>query len=434
MVLNIEISEEVWPTQEAFYSEWEHPIVGFIGGWGSGKSYIGAQKAFELSARNKFCAGAVVGPTHGQVMDTTWPTMIAFLESHGVPFYERRGQRPALIMPWGNPERKGAGWIFFRSLDKPGAIKGLNLGWAWLDEAGEVSEGESAWQVLLSRVRDSRATCMQVVLTSTGEAPWLEEKFTSDDDDYVYFKASTRENLALPDSYVKRLEAELPIDLATVYIDGGFLPPQTGRVYSSFDQNINIAPVQYEPGLPLVHTLDFNVHPHCSLVGQVHKGVARVLSEIVLPNSTTEDAAKAFIKRCGGHEAGIHVHGDPSGTARSTNSRRSDYDILREEYRKQFGETNVRFFYRMADPGQHGRVNSTNRMFKASTGAVRLLVHPRCTHLLYDLKRLSWTEDGHIDKKQRNKKYGWTISHCSDGLSYWMEAAFPILKPRVTAA
>jgi hypothetical protein len=435
MRLSLNVNEDLWPAQLAFYEEKDHEVVGYIGGWGSGKSYIGARKALELCFVNKLTPGVVVGPSLGQVKDTTLPIFGEYLEKIGLPYTEIRGQKPAFILPWGNPARLSPGWIMFRSLDRPGSLKGLTIGWAWLDEPGEVEKGEEAWQLLRSRVRHPDAARIQTILTGTGEAQWLKERFLDDQNpDYIYYRASTRENLALRPSYVEELMRELPPNLREVYIEGGFMPPETGLVCDSFSPEHNISSdVLYNPGLPLVYSLDFNVNPHCSIYGQTNGEDAWVIDEIVLAHSNTPAAVAEFIKRCGGHKSGIHVYGDPSGTHRSTNSTQSDYDIIREAFRRQFGRENIRFFYRQSDPGQRARANAANRMFSDSTGRRRGLIHPRCRHLIYDLLHLPWTEKGKIDKDVRNRKFGWTISHLFDALAYWWERKFPILKPRVRA-
>lgn len=434
MLLTLEVEETLWPAQSDFYNERDHLIVGYIGGWGSGKSHIGARKALTLAFENKMTPGIVAGPTHGQVMETAYSAFTNYLDQIGLPYWERRGQRPAVILSWGNPNRIGPGWVLFRSLDKPDAIKGLNIGWAWVDEAGAIEKGEEAWQVLLSRVRHPDAKRYQTTLTGTGEAQWMKERFLDDGNkDYIYFKASTRENLALPASYVDELERELPPNLREVYIEGGFMPPETGLVCDTFKREHNLRDdIVYNPGLPLVHSLDFNVHPHCSIFGQSKGDDAYVLGEIVLAHSNTQTAGAEFIKRCGGHKGEVHIHGDPSGTHRSTTSSRSDYDILRDMYRRQFGADRVRFFYRKYDPGQRGRANAANRMFSDTQGRHRGFIHPRCVHTIYDLEHLPWDEKGKINKDIRNRKFGWTLSHCFDALAYWWERSFPIIKPVVT--
>jgi hypothetical protein len=438
MRLTLDVEEDLWPAQEKFYSEKEHLIVGYIGGCGSGKSYIGARKATELALVNKLCPGVISGPSLGQVMETAFPHLVEYLDTIGMPFYERRGQRPAVILPWGNPKRIGPGWILVRSLDKPGAIKGLNIGWAWVDEAGAVEKGEEAWQVLISRVRHPDATRKQVLLTGTGEAPWMKERFLDDDnDDYIFYKASTRENQALPENYVSTLERELPPHLREVYVDGGFMPPEFGNCYSHFSKDVHIrSDIKWNPALPAVHTLDFNVNPHCSLIGQAvqvdgHLS-AVVHDEIVIPNGTTYDAVERFLSKLGLHKGGVEVYGDPSGTHRTTSSKLSDYAIIRKAYTEKYGVEKASFYYRMSDPGIRTRINCVNAMLRNSLGDVRLYVHKRCRNLIYDLLNVAWKDDGTIDKTKVNKQTGWTVSHTSDALAYWIERAFPILRPVIT--
>lgn len=434
--LDLVVEEEYTHSQGGFLNDLTPDgVVAFVGGYGSGKSHIGARKAFKLAAMNPRSKGVILGPSHGQVMDTAYLALAEFLEENNIPYQEVRGQRPAIILPWGNRRRAGPGWIYFRSLDRPSSIKGIQVAWAWIDEAGSIKEGEEAFNVLISRVRCPLANLRQTFITTTGEAPWLRERFVEEaPDNYRYYSASTYENIHLPKFYVEQLLQALPDNLLDVYLFGGFMPPEQGLCYNHFRRDVNLRmDLLWNPALPAVHTLDFNVNPHCSLIGQTDGRNAYIFDEIVIPNGSTPEAAQLFIDRYGSNPGGVHIHGDPSGTHRNTASKLSDYAVLEKAYGDTFTKGNVYSFYRRSDPGFRARVNCSNAMLKNSIGESHLFVHPRCRHLIYDLEHVTWLPDGRINKTARHKKTGWTISHTSDAMAYWMEVDFPILRPSVKA-
>ena len=437
--IDIEIEEELFPSQALFLiDETQDGVIALIGGYGSGKSYVGARKALQLACMNPRSRGMIAGPTHGQVMDTAYISFVELLDQYEIDYREVRGNRPSIILPWGNPRRPGPGWIHIRSLDKPSSIKGPTLGWTWIDEAGSIEKGEEAFDVVLSRLRCQNAALRQVIITTTGEALWLRERFEEDPgDNMAYYRASTTENDTLPPIYIETLKHNLPANLLDVYLEGGFMPEEFGACYSNFKSDIHVSPfLRWNPALPAVHSFDFNVNPHCSIIGQVQnvngEQCALVFDEIVIPNGTTFDACEIFLNKLGRHEGGVEVYGDPSGTHRSTSSKTTDYAIIRKRYQEVYGSDRVSFWYKQSDPGFRARVNAVNALLMNTFGKARLFVHPRCKNLIYDLRHVSWTKDQKIDKTKINKHTGWTISHVSDGLAYWIERAFPILRPVVT--
>jgi hypothetical protein len=56
-----------------------------------------------------------------------------------------------------------------------------------------------------------------------------------------------------------------------------------GRVYWAFQRPLNVQPLDFDRGQPLFWSLDFNVHPMCSVIGQImHDGKVHLLDEIVV--------------------------------------------------------------------------------------------------------------------------------------------------------
>ena len=88
----------------------------------------------------------------------------------------------------------------------------------------------------------------------------------------------------------------------------------------------NLEPLRYNPQLPLFWSLDFNVNPMCSVIGQRDRDRVYILDELALPDSTTWHTCEAFLELIGSwgrlspHTTGIDVYGDATGNRVDTAS------------------------------------------------------------------------------------------------------------------
>jgi len=77
----------------------------------------------------------------------------------------------------------------------------------------------------------------------------------------------------------------------------------SGRVYYAFDRHKQQGAMSYNASYPLWWSLDFNVNPLCSLIGQTvvahEREYIRVLDELVLPDSNTRAACEEFFNSHG---------------------------------------------------------------------------------------------------------------------------------------
>jgi len=155
--------------------------------------------------------------------------------------------------------------------------------------------------------------------------------------------------------------------------------------------------------------------------------VVRVLDEIILPNSNTEEACRVFQERTAPwiarqNSVELRIYGDAAGGARST-AGKSDYQIIREFFRRA---TQYRASYHVpqANPAVRDRINAMNSKLCNSLGIVGLLVDPKCKRLVKDLEQVAWKADsngrmtGEIDKSNAE------LTHVSDALGYLIEREF----------
>jgi hypothetical protein len=213
-----------------------------------------------------------------------------------------------------------------------------------------------------------------------------------------------------------------------------------GRAYFAFPRVANLKPGVYLPHLPLYWSLDFNVNPMCSVICQVEDtttrdmamvgrslSVVRVLDEIILPNSNTEEACRVFQERTAPwiarqNSVELRIYGDAAGGARST-AGKSDYQIIKEFFRRA-PEFQVTYHVPQANPKVRDRINAVNSKQRNALDMVGLLADPKCKRLMRDLEQVAWKADsngrmtGEIDKSNAE------LTHVSDALGYLIEREF----------
>lgn len=392
-----------------FRSRAFHPI--YIGGYGAGKTFIGAMKALALAVINPGLPGALIAPTQQMAQEVVGQTLMELLDLHRVP-YDYSPTYRRVSFPWGS-------LIQLRSAEKPHRLKGLNLAWVGVDEAAQISE--EAWQVALSRVRHPRARLRQAFITTTPEGfNWLHRRFIAQDrPEAEVIRAATTDNPFLPPDYAARLADSLSPDLARQYLEGRFVNTATGRVYHAFSRREHVARLETQPDHPLALACDFNVSPMIWLVIQHAKGRVAVIGEIAINNADTGSAVRDFLARWPwAEDVGVKVYGDAAGHHRDTRAAgRTDYTIIR----RLMPWAQLRVPRR--NPAVRDRVNAVNSKLKPGQGEAELVIDPGCQELITDLEQLTYATEAAgsgIDKTDPGR------THASDALGYFIAREYPI--------
>ena len=155
---------------------------------------------------------------------------------------------------------------------------------------------------------------------------------------------------------------------------------------------------------------DFNVdYMTAVLACQFSDGTIHYYNEIRIKNSNTEEMAR----KMKAIEPKIEVYPDPSGSARSTTSNKSDHQILRD-----FG-----FLIRAkkSHPSHIDRLNALNRKLLDADGNVTMTIDPKCVYLIKDLEQVQRDKKGGIDKSQIE------LTHSLDACSYAISYKFPVV-------
>jgi hypothetical protein len=386
---------------------------GFSGPIGSGKSQALCQEAVRLSYLNPGRMGLLGAPTFPMLRDATQATLFEILDGNRIPFDHNKAEN-TLIM------KDTRSRILFRPMDEFERLRGTNLAWFGLDELTYTQE--EAWLRLEGRLRDPRAgrLCGFGAWTPKGY-DWVYRRFLARSrKEYEAVIAQPFENrhlLARNPDYYDLLKASYDDRFYQQEVMGVYLNLDAALVYASFARNEHVSDLSFDPGLPLLWALDFNVDPMSSVVVQLARGRVQVLDEIVIRHGTTREACEEFLKRYPKRPAGLVIYGDASGSAQQTTGS-SDYDMIRE-YLQVYSDDPVKYLVPKSNPSVRERINLTNAKLRLANGEIGMLVDRKCTELIMDFEQVAFKADTYQIDKDRDRMR----THLSDALGYllWQE-------------
>jgi len=385
------------PHQRAF---WELPnfVKLLVGGYGCGKTRIGALRSIWNSYVNAPIPHLYVSPTYKQARKTVIVTITELLDRSEIPYVYNKTNHEYYIPGWN-------GTIWIASGDEPESLKGPNLATAGIDEPFIMNE--EILNVVLSRLRHPEAKRRELFLTGTPEQlNWGYELAQNLDERYDLgtIVASTADNTFLPAQFVKMLEKAFDENQRAAYMNGQFVNLTAGRVYKYFERSM----IAEGPASAMLRAgIDFNVdNMTAEIFTLTPDGMIWFLDEIHLDNSTTYELAERLQERY----PGITLFPDPAGRARKSSSDATDFTILRDH-----GFT---VEARPVHPPVRSRVNAVNKLMREG----RLRLSSRCQHLAKDFEQVSW-KNGEIDKSND------ALTHASDAAGYAIEKLFPVRMP-----
>ena len=406
-------------------------IALYQGGFGSGKTFSGSLLGIALCLKYPKIRGLVGAQTYALLSDTTLKQYFEHLETMGYVagvHYEYNVSKMIL-------QFKNGSEILFRHLQEPNKLKSLNLGFVEIEEMSDTPE--STFLMLLSRLRQKNIWGKEFQYRLFGHTNpemskgWIYKYFVEQKPDNfrIIFAPSTQNTFLSPD-YVEDLRKIYDEQYYRINVLGEFGDYTSGLVVKGFT-NDNIAPITYQPNMPLHLTWDFNVDPMSCILA--HKTADKVFyfDEFILENASTEQTIKEVIKRYPDHKASIIINGDASGDNRSTQSEWSNYVIIRNALKKHYKNNNIHLHLRPSNPRIKNRIAAFNAKVLSYDGKRGLYVDPKCEKLLYNIYNLKYKVGTDIVdvptytqiKTDNNLKF---LEHPFDAASYLVEYYFPI--------
>ncbi len=189
---------------------------GLIAGTGSGKSKAGGKEALDWAVENPGSQGLIGAPSFRKFREVIVPTFEDLLNSniHKTPFFTRFNRMEMSLDVFNGSK------IWMIGLDSPESTEGMNIDWAWIDEARLIPKFEEAWESIMRRLRGSGRSrplddkvpenAIGAWITTTPDHPGscLHGLFEGRDrlDDSKVYRMSIMDNAAyLPAAFIKNI-------------------------------------------------------------------------------------------------------------------------------------------------------------------------------------------------------------------------------------
>lgn len=193
----------------------------------------------------------------------------------------------------------------------------------------------------------------------------------------------------------------------------------SGLVFYNFNEHTNVRDckeTKYNSSLPIIVGSDFNVDPMAWVFMHRIGNVFYVFDELWMRNTNTIAALSETHRRYGNHKAGWLFIGDATARARNTRATQSDYAHIRNDMRFE----RARIAYPKSNPAVTDRFASCNAHLRNALGETRLVIAPKCTHLIHDLSNRAYKEG-----TREVDDYG-DVGHITDALGYPIHYIAPV--------
>ena len=388
------------PHQADFLTDRTTSELLLCGGFGSGKSRALALRAILLAAEQPHSTGLICSPTYRMAIDVMVPILHDTLSQLGISYQAVKHPMPAFLLPQFNSQ------LLIRSGDNPDRLRGLSVHHVAVDELDTIdgTHARDLWAILVSRCREG--TFQTLYSSSTPEGfnhcyqHWVEQAA----DHKRLIKARTADNPYLPAGYIDALKGLYNPEQLRSYLEGEFTALAQGRVYPSFDRDLNGSSAAVRPDDKLLCGMDFNVGQTNLCIAVRRSDGLHIVDEIANVYDT-EAAIKALQARYTYHcrNRQVIIHPDASGASRHTNATATDIELLRQAGLKVDAPS--------TNPSIRDSVNVLNAALLNGHGERSLYVHPQCRQVIRSLEQQTYDDHGPPDK-------GSGLDHMADCVRY----------------
>lgn len=211
------------------------------------------------------------------------------------------------------------------------------------------------------------------------------------------FYSVTTDNPYLDPAYIEQLRRDLNPKEADRFLRGLWFDMRGDRIYYAYDPEKHFSKRDYnpKPHLPIRLCFDFNIGygkpMSCTLMQyDPDRDYYYFFDEIIIEGVRTADIIEEYCSRYP-DQYQIIIHGDSTGKARDTRSKKSDYDIIRKCLADHDRECEVQVPAK--NPPIRTRHNRVNARFLNDLGETRIMLYKKCKVLDKGL-RLTRLKDG----------------------------------------
>jgi hypothetical protein len=402
-------------SQNIFLNGLNTKFRSYVGGFGSGKTFIGCIDLLNFFGKHPGTRQGYFGLSFPAIRDIFYPTFEEAAEMMGFTVTIREANKEVHVY------RNGFyyGTVICRSMDKPENIVGFKISRALVDEIDVLKpeKAEKAWNKIIARLRlkiDGVENSIGVTTTPEGFL-FVYNKFADEPTEkYSMVQASTFENQEyLPDDYIDSLYETYSEDLANAYVMGEFVNLTSGTVYRNFNRILNNSTETIKAGEDLHIGMDFNVGKMAAVIHVKRKGLPHAVGEIMGLFDTPamiSDIESKF------PDHNIYVYPDASGKNRKTvGASETDISLLKK--------AGFRVRAKDSNPYVRDRVNNMNSMFCNKLGERKYFINTKlCPEYTKCLEQQAYNDKGEPDKTKDN-------DHGNDAAGYFISYDYKINKP-----
>lgn len=401
--------------QNVFLNGLDTKFRAYVGGFGSGKTFVGCIDLLNFFAEHPGTRQGYFGPSYPSIRDIFYPTFEEAAEMLGFTVVIRESNKEVHVYRCG----KYYGTVICRSMDNPSSIVGFKISRALCDELDVLAaeKAKQAWNKIIARMRLVIPGVQNSIgVTTTPEGfRFIYDRFAdSPTKSYSMVQASTYENEQyLPPDYIESLRESYDESLIDAYLDGEFVNLTGGTIYRSYTSSNNSDEIVTDYDSELMVGMDFNVTNMAACVFVYRNGVPHCVDEFT-GLYDTEDMIQAIQFKY--PDKKIIVYPDASGKNRKSNGAdTTDLTLLRD--------AGFEVKCHDANPRVKTRINSVNAMFKNANGERKLFVNRvKCPQTHACLEQQIYDDRGEPDKKGGK-------DHQNDAFGYFIAFEHPVQRP-----
>lgn len=425
----IDFSPKQIEAMDAVASE-KYSFILFGGAMGGGKTFWGLSAMLimcEIFPRSRWC---VIREDLEKIRTTTIPSFRKLNASGRLrenPYEYTHPNGSVIIFKGENYDNdKDLQWL-----------KGLEVNGFLFEELNECQEDT----LNISFGRAGRWECEPrpkpiIIATCNPTNNWVKkkiyDKWANDTlpNGWLYIPSKITDNPYLTDDYKANLE-NMPRYQYEVFVNGNWdiQLKQGGEFYKCFELDQHIAPLTYDPTLPLHISFDDNVNPYLPLgIFQIKGKAVLMIDEIAgeTPRNTVKGVCSEFKRKYGTHTAGLFIYGDATANKQDTKLETgyNFYRLILDELAEFRPNSRVL----RSNPSVVMRGNWINTVLEKELGGISIKVHDKNKKAINDFVNLKEAADGtklkEMETDPRTKVRYQKVGHFSDLFDYLMVSAF----------
>ena len=323
---------DLLPTQAKVCNQIRHApersinIINYVGGLGSGKTFLGAlmTAAYIYTYPNSKCA--MIGPTIPLVRDNTFATCVKFLKNLGIELESLNKEKTMWLCSNGTTLMLSHGQSYKQLLT-------YEFNYVDVEEASKISN--SVMKQIQGRLRYVNGDAPLILLTHTNP-PGSTNHYTLKSG--TVYLGSSYENTNLPDGYIDALAKNMTAEEKEKFINSKITPALDDALISNYDPlDVKMNMLDELPKGKVFVTCDFNYSPMCWYSGIITEDNQFLfLDEHLNIRINTQSQARAIfeylIEKYNCSE--ITVYGDSAG---AFNQRLDNDYIVMDDVANQLG-------------------------------------------------------------------------------------------------